>query len=190
MKILITINEVIRDTLNKMVSVYLSEKDIEIDLESITTEELYKICTFEGGESEFNEYFYQDVSLITFGHAQESYNLCVNDLNDFYEEMYNKYEITLGSKDYYRAKPSTHFFLSKYGCMIDETIFYKNNDIADNYDIIITASPSLFNKGEELGKEVYLVDCPYNQMLDTTNRFKDLKEIIEKLKINVLNFEN
>ena len=57
-------------------------------------------------------------------------------------------EITIISDEIGKSKPATLFFLSKYGCLIENIKFYSKvtlSDTFDSFDVIITSNPDLLS---------------------------------------------
>jgi hypothetical protein len=55
---------------------------------------------------------------------------------------------TIISDEIGKSKPATLFFLSKYGCLIENIKFYSKvtiEDVYDKFDVIITSNPDLLS---------------------------------------------
>jgi len=213
-KIGIEINGVLRDTIGKFTQVYEKHmidemgedsKTFNIDMsgntELNTKDEIfeYKIInevtsldllnhfSFKNQE-ELYSFMYEDFVMQIFGHAGSSETFSFNDLNDFYLEFRDKYEIIILSDEIGRSKPSSLFFLSKFGCLIETINFYSNTTkktILDNIDIIVTANPDIIS---ELSKEKKIIKyvTNYNQKNKSEYEISSLKELnkcLQKLSI-------
>jgi hypothetical protein len=213
-KIGIEINGVLRDTIGKFTQVYEKHmidemgedsKTFNIDMsgntELNTKDEIfeYKIInevtsldllnhfSFKNQE-ELYSFMYEDFVMQIFGHAGSSETFSFNDLNDFYLEFRDKYEIIILSDEIGRSKPSSLFFLSKFGCLIETIKFYSNTTkktILDNIDIIVTANPDIIS---ELSKEKKIIKyvTNYNQKNKSEYEISSLKELnkcLQKLSI-------
>jgi hypothetical protein len=213
-KIGIEINGVLRDTIGKFTQVYEKHmidemgedsKTFNIDMsgntELNTKEDIfeYKIISevtsldllnhfsFKNQE-ELYSFMYEDFVMQIFGHAGSSETFSFNDLNDFYLEFRDKYEIIILSDEIGRSKPSSLFFLSKFGCLIETIKFYSNTTkktILDNIDIIVTANPDIIS---ELSKEKKIIKyvTNYNQKNKSEYEISSLKELnkcLQKLSI-------
>lgn len=89
-------------------------------------------------EAYFNEFMLTNV-LEIFGHAKEREANIIHYLNE-QQKADNEFIITLFSTVKGKAKAATLFFLSKYGCEIDNIKFIKNNEDLIGFDKIITKS--------------------------------------------------
>ena len=108
------------------------------------------------------EFLYVEAPMEIFGHAKESDNNIVRELNVLQKDNPNL-ELTFLSDDISRAIPATHWFLAKYGSQIKNIKFYDRNSV-DNlweyFDLIFTDDKSIFNSKPE-NKLVYTIgDCP------------------------------
>ena len=190
-KIGIEINGVLRDTIGKFTQVYekhmidemgedsktfnidmsgnteLNNKDDIFEykiISEVTSLDLLNHFSFKNQE-ELYSFMYEDFVMQIFGHAGSSETFSFNDLNDFYLEFRDKYEIIIISDEIGRSKPSSLFFLSKFGCLIETIKFYSNTTkktILDNIDIIVTANPDIISESSKEKKIIKYV-TNYNQ---------------------------
>jgi hypothetical protein len=136
-------------------------------------------------ENEIYEFLYLEFAMQIFGHAGSSETFTFNDLNDFYIEFRDKYKIILISDEIGKSKPSTLFFLSKFGCLIEHITFYSKltkDDVLSDVDILLTSNPELLLENNNVLKIKYVTK--YNQDINCENtitKIKELKDIIEKL---------
>ena len=159
-KIGIDINGVLRDTIGKFTQLYekhLIEKDddqflgntyeldmsgntelIESSVEEFKYEqisdvdslELDKHFSFRNKEELFN-FMYEEYAMELFGHAPSTEMTSFNMLNDLYYELRDDNELLIVSSEIGKSKPSSLFFLSKFGCLLEKVVFFseitKNN---------------------------------------------------------------
>ena len=94
-------------------------------------------------------------------------------------------EITIVSDEIGKSKPATLFFLSKFGCLIENIKFYSEQtkkDIWNSIDVLLTANPDLLlNKPDD--KVVIKYETSYNQDIKSDFQIKHLKELKEKILI-------
>ena len=213
-KIGIEINGVLRDTIGKFTQVYekhmidemgedsktfnidmsgnteLNNKDDIFEykiISEVTSLDLLNHFSFKNQE-ELYSFMYEDFVMQIFGHAGSSETFSFNDLNDFYLEFRDKYEIIIISDEIGRSKPSSLFFLSKFGCLIETIKFYSNTTkktILDNIDIIVTANPDIISESSKEKKIIKYV-TNYNQKNKSEHEISSLKELskcLQKLSI-------
>ena len=120
-----------------------------------------------------------------FGHAASVEYTGMNDLNDFYLDYRETNEIIIVSDEIGKSKPATLFFLSKFGCLIENIKFYSEQtkkDIWNSIDVLLTANPDLLlNKPDN--KVVIKYETSYNQDIKSDFQIKYLKELKEKILI-------
>jgi len=194
MKIAIEINGVLRDTIGKIEQTYRKfliddilreESDFVREvIEPIDSLNLSNHFKFKD-ENEIYEFLYLEFAMQIFGHAGSSETFTFNDLNDFYIEFRDKHEIILISDEIGKSKPSTLFFLSKFGCLIEHISFYSKSTkdyLLSGIDVLLTSNPELLLENNNILKIKYLTK--YNKNIhceNTITEIKELKNIIEKL---------
>lgn len=194
MKIAIEINGVLRDTIGKIEQTYRKfliddilreESDFERSvIEPIDSLNLSQHFKFKD-ENEIYEFLYLEFAMQIFGHAGSSETFTFNDLNDFYIEFRDKHEIILISDEIGKSKPSTLFFLSKFGCLVEHISFYSKltkDSVLSDVDVLLTSNPELLLENNNILKIKYVTK--YNQDIhceNTITEIKELKNIIEKL---------
>jgi len=206
----IEINGVLRDTIGKFTQVYekhmVEESDdenktYEIDLSGNTKENTtennfeYKIInevtslelmshfTFKDSD-ELYSFMYEDFVMQIFGHAGSTETFTFNDLNDFYINFRDNYEIIIVSDEMGRSKPASLFFLSKFGCLVENIKFYSNTTLQnlwDSLDIIVSANPKLIENAPE-NKTVIKYETPYNKNVTCEYEITELKKLNEIIK--------
>jgi hypothetical protein len=212
----IEVNGVLRNTLDKfkqlyekhMIENYESENSnqtFEIDLsgntkmdevvpdfkyeivEPIDTYDLKNHFKFPSDDELFS-FMFEDFPMQLFGHAGSTETFTFNDLNEFYLKNRDEYEIYIISDEIGKSKPATLFFLSKFGCLIENIKFYSNTTLEgmwDTIDILLTSNPNLLTDVPQNKTTIqYLTD--YNRNIECENKIEklgDFDELIKKLKI-------
>lgn len=213
MKIAIDLNGVIRDIFLKTEQVYtkffLEEKEedvvseyneetdewVEVSNEDkfeyglnlpVTSTNLIEHFKFKNQDELYN-FFYVDFPMQIFGHSPSISGNTVNILNDLYIDLRDDHEITIISDEIGKSKPATLFFLSKYGCLIENIKFYSSATIEETYgyfDVIVTSNPDLLSI-ENNDKTIIKVLTDYNTELNcdyTIDNIGELQEIITQIK--------
>jgi hypothetical protein len=220
MRIGIDVNGVLRDTLTKFDQLYekhLIEKEqdvflgqtFEIDMSGktepiehyespfeyskisdVTTLELDQHYKFKNKEELFG-FMYEEYTMELFGHAPSTEMTTFNILNDLYFNLRDDNELVVVSNELGKSKPSTLFFLSKFGCLLEKIIFFSEitkKTVWDQVDILLTADPILLLEKPE-GKLVVKFNTSYNKQIDTDleiNSLSEFDQIIKKIKENVI----
>lgn len=187
MKIGISINEVLRDTLSQMdytYSKYITGKDSTITRDEIKSFNLEDYFAFDS-KKDLNRFLYDEASLEIFGHADQMVENLMTKFNMFLVDIDEEEEhtIELVSREFLRSIPSTLFFLSKLGCRASNIRFVKQNDEEwGDLDVLITANPeALKNKPKD--KISVKIKAPYNS--DVSADF-ELDSIIDFIMDNAL----
>lgn len=195
MRIGIEINGVLRDTLKKIQQEYekwyidnplREESDFKYEiLSDLTTLDIIKHLTFPSQDDVY-DFLYKEHTMEIFGHAGSVEFTSMNDLNDFYNELRTDHDIFIVSDEIGKSKPASLFFLSKYGCLIENIKFYSEttiNSLWDSIDVLLTANPVLLlNNPKE--KVIIKYETSYNKNIDCKYQIKTIKElktIIKKL---------
>ena len=213
MRIGIEINGVLRDTIGKFTQLYEkhmieenepSDSIFDVDI-SGNTEELvlkeefdYKILSdvtslnltdhfkFKD-DDELYSFMYDDFAMQIFGHAGSSETFTFNDLNDIYIKYRDTDELLIVSDEIGKSKPSSLFFLSKFGCLLEKIKFYSNstlNSMWDEVDVLLTSNPNLMVNTPK-DKTVVKYKTNYNKEINCDYEIETLKQfdiIIEKIK--------
>ena len=209
-KIGIEINGVLRDTIGKFTQVYekhmIEESDdgnktYEIDLSGNTEENTvennfeYKIINevtslelmshfaFKDSD-ELYSFMYEDFVMQIFGHAGSTETFTFNELNDFYINFRDDYEIIIVSDEMGRSKPASLFFLSKFGGLVENIKFYSNSTLQnmwDGLDILVSANPKLIENAPK-NKTIVKYETPYNKNVKCEYEIDELKKLNEIIK--------
>lgn len=194
MRIAIEVNGVLRDTLKKIYEVYEKwyiENPFKEDEEKgeifsdLTSLEIMKHLKFKN-EDELYNFLYKEYTMEIFGHSGSVEYNGMNDLNDFYIDMRDSYDIIVVSDEIGKSKPATLFFLSKFGCLIENIKFYSEstiNSLWSSVDILLTANPNLLlNHSDSV--TVIKYETIYNKEIEsrhTITTIKDLKSKIQEI---------
>ena len=137
MKIGIEVNGVLRNTLGKIEQTYqkfMIDKTEGIEYEDdfkyeitypIEDLEIKKHFSFRD-DDEMYSFLYEEFPMEIFGHSQSSEYTTFNDLNEIYINLRDNHEVVIVSDEISKSKPSTLFFLSKFGCLVEKIKFYSN----------------------------------------------------------------
>ena len=196
MRIGIEINGVLRNTLDKIEQTYqkfMIDKTDGIEDENrfnyeITTPidslDLKKHFSFESDE-ELYSLLYEEFPMEIFGHAQSSEYSTFNDLNEVYLKLRNDHDFIIISDEINKSKPSSLFFLSKFGCEFEKVKFYSNltiNSMWDEIDVLLTANPALL-LDHPSDKTLIKYETIYNNNVESEYTINTIKELEDKLKI-------
>ena len=199
MRIGIEINGVLRDTIGKLEQVYqkyfidrwegFDEQEFKYEMSlPVTSLNLKEHFKFKNDE-EFFSFLYEENAMEIFGHAGSTETFTFNNFNNIYLDLRNEHDIIVVSDEIGKSKPSTLFFLSKFGCLTEEIKFYSNstiNSMWDRIDILLTANPDLLLNHPE-NVRVIKFNTEYNKNIEYTDSINTLKEFSDKLKIKELN---
>ena len=208
----IEINGVLRDTIGKFTQLYekhmidksevdqtnqtylidlsgnteleLAESQFKYEiLNDVTSLDLSSHFSFPS-KDELYSFMYEEYTMELFGHAPSSEMLSFNILNDIYYNLRDTYDLMIVSDEIGRSKPSSLFFLSKFGCLIEKVLFYSEitkNKMFNEIDILLTSNPDLLlNKYEN--KILIKYETQYNKHIPSEFTIKSLSEFEEELK--------
>jgi hypothetical protein len=135
-------------------------------------------------------FMYEEYTMELFGHAPSTEMLSFNLLNDIYYNLRDIYDLMIVSDEIGRSKPSSLFFLSKFGCLVEKVFFYSEitkNNMLDEIDILLTANPDLLlNKPDNKIIIKFITD--YNKNIKSEyeiSSLSDLELTIKKIEANV-----
>ena len=193
MKIGIELNGVLRDTLKKIQQEYEKwyientlnedeefEYEVISDLTSLNISDHLKFKD----KDELYDFLYKEHTMEIFGHAGSVENSSMMDFNDFYTEMRDTYDISIVSDEMGKSKPSSLFFISKFGCLVENVRFYSEstiNSLWNSIDILLTANPNLLLNHPE-DKVVIKYDTSYNKDVEVNHSISTFKELKTKIK--------
>jgi len=141
-------------------------------------------------KDELYSFMYEEYTMELFGHSPSTEMLSFNILNDIYYNLRDTYDLMIVSDEIGRSKPSSLFFLSKFGCLVEKVFFYSEitkNDMLDEVDILLTANPDLLlNKPDNKIIIKFITD--YNKNIKSEyeiSSLSDLELTIKKIEANV-----
>jgi hypothetical protein len=114
-----------------------------------------------------------------------------NILNDLYHELRDENELLIVSSEIGKSKPSSLFFLSKFGCLLEKIVFFgeiTKNNMWNQVDILLTSDPNLLLE-KQVGKIVVKYNTIYNKHIQTDleiNYLSEFAEIIKNIKQNAI----
>lgn len=214
MKIGVEINGVLRDTIGKFTQLY--EKHMIGDLDNETTDKTFNLdysgnteeitvsdffkyeiksdvtslnltehFSFQSNE-EFFTFMYEEFAMGIFGHASSTEMTSFNYLNDFYTKNRNKHDIYIISDEIGKSKPATLFFLSKFGCLIENITFYSEqtkDKVLNQFDLIVTSNPDILINYKNTCKLIKF-ETVYNNKIESTITINSLKELDDIIQTN------
>lgn len=196
MRLGIEINGVLRNTLKKIQQEYekyyidnpfIVNEEEEMNFErqvisDVTTLNIMNHLKFKD-DTELYTFLYKEHPMEIFGHSGSVEISSMMDLNDFYLEFRDKYEIYIVSDEVGKSKPASLFFLSKFGCLVENIKFYSEYTVEsmwNSLDILLTANPSLLLNCPE-GKTVIKYKTLYNDEINNEYTISSLKELKNKI---------
>jgi hypothetical protein len=195
MRIGIELNGVLRDTLKKIQEVYqkwnidnpfLEEDENEYKYEvlsDLNSLDISKHLKFKDKDDLYN-FLYKEYTMEIFGHAGSSEMSSMMDLNDFYMDFRDEHEIWVISDEIGKSKPASLFFISKFGCLVENIKFYSEstiNSMWNSIDILLTANPTLL-LNHPSDKIIIKYETIYNHDVQSTHTIKTIKELKNKMK--------
>ena len=158
-------------------------------LSPVTSLELGSHFSFPSKDDLYS-FMYEEYTMELFGHAPSTEMLSFNLLNDIYYNLRDTYDLMIVSDEIGRSKPSSLFFLSKFGCLVEKVFFYSEitkNDMLNEVDILLTANPDLLlNKPDNKIIIKFITD--YNKNIKSEyeiSSLSDLELTIKKIEANV-----
>jgi hypothetical protein len=196
MRIGIELNGVLRDTLRKIKEVYekwyLENPFLEDSqkesferkiISDMTTLDISNHLSFKDDEDVYN-FLYKEYTMEIFGHSGSVEASSMMDLNEFYFDMRDKHEITIVSDEIGKSKPASLFFISKFGCLIENIKFYSEttiNSMWDSIDVLLTANPNLLLNYPK-DKLVIKYNTVYNKDVSSEHEISSIKELKTKIE--------
>lgn len=163
-----------------------SEFKYEI-LSDVTSLDLDKHFKFKD-KDELYSFMFEEYTMELFGHSPSTEMNTFNVLNEFYYDKRETNDILIVSDEIGKSKPASLFFLSKFGCLVEEVLFYSEitkSKMWDRVDILVTANPNLIlNKPSNKTVIKFITD--YNKHINCEYEIKSLTQLDETLK----NIEN
>jgi len=190
----IEINGVLRDTLKKIQEVYQkwyidnpfieeSEKTFEYKVNSdVTTLNINEHLSFKD-EDELYNFLYKEYTMEIFGHAGSVEYNGMTDLNELYFDLRENHDIWIVSDEIGKSKPASLFFLSKFGCLIENYKFYSESTIDSMWntlDVLITANPKLLSNHPS-NKTLIKYKTHYNSHITSPYEVENIKDVKQKI---------
>lgn len=194
MKIAIDVNGVLRNTLKKIQQEYekwyidnpfLDQEEVVFKREifsDVTSLDIKKHLAFENNDDVYN-FLYREHTMEIFGHAGSVENSSIQELNDIYLDYRDKIEFYIVSDEIGKSKPATLFFLSKFGCLVENIKFYSESTLESLWqtiDVLLTANPKLLLSKPE-NKVLIKYNTLYNQDIDIQHKITLIKQLREKI---------
>jgi hypothetical protein len=135
-------------------------------------------------DDELFSFTYEEYAMELFGHAPSTETFTFNILNDFYYDFRNDNDLIIVSDEIGKSKPSTLFFLSKFGCLFEKVFFYSEttkDSMWDSVDILLTSNPDLLLNVPN-GKVVIKYTTEYNKHVSSEYEISTLSELSETIK--------
>ena len=177
MIISVSINGVLRDILTQFENIYNKYHEVGV-VSEVVTPNLLEYTHFKSPD-ELSKFIYDESSMEIFGQAKEMEQHIITHLTSLYRSMPKEYKLRVVGDDLGRAKPSTLWFLAKYGTSCDEISFYNSktvNEMWEKTDIFITSDIDVIESKPE-GKELIIVNRLYNEGHECDMRIDGLKQI-------------
>jgi hypothetical protein len=152
-------------------------------ISEITSLNLTSHYSFKDKEEYYN-FLYEEFAMAIFGHAGSSEYSTFNYLSEIYTNLRDEHDLIIVSDEIGKSKPATLFFLSKFGCLLEQIKFFNTvteNNIINELDILLTANPNLLLKKYDKTK-VIKFDTVYNSTIGTEHSIKSLSKFEDKLK--------
>jgi hypothetical protein len=152
-------------------------------LSEVTSNNLINHFAFQS-EEELYDFMYNDHAMEIFGHAGSTEIMGMNDFNNFYLDNREDHEIIIVSDEIGKSKPSSLFFISKFGCLVESVKFYNQitiNSMWESIDVLLTANPNLLLYHPE-NKTVIKFKTSYNENIHVKHEISSIKELTNKIK--------
>jgi hypothetical protein len=194
MRIAIELNGVLRDTLKKIQQEYekwfienpFRDEDDTFEykvISDLTSLDISNHLSFKD-KDELYDFLYKEHTMEIFGHAGSVETSGIQDFNDFYLDMRDNHDILIVSDEIGKSKPASLFFISKFGCLVENVKFYSEstiNSLWDSVDILLTANPNLLLNHPE-NKKLIKFNTTYNSEIKTEYSISTLKELKSKVE--------
>jgi hypothetical protein len=181
MRIGITINGVLRDTLQKVISTYNRYNETELKVEELESLNLLEYLNFET-EEELLEWMYVECPMEIFGNGVALSDNIFNTLNTFYKDFRDEHELVILSEEIEKSKSATLFFLAKYGCLIDNIKFFGLNSFYnkawEDIDVLLTTDSQLLLQKPDNKKSIK-IENRFNKEINSDFTISELEQIFD-----------
>ena len=187
MKILFTLDDVLRNKTQQVIKIYKKYIDKSLDEESvdITKDGLCENLHFDNIK-EYNKFLYQDYAFEIFAEATPPQKMLDKDFSMWHlkinenSEIDENIDVILGNPfEFNNSIGFTYFYLSKIATRIREIYFPLNSiELWDKCDIMVTADRKLLENKPE-GKIVVKIKMPYNIDCESDYTYDDLSQFLK-----------
>ena len=200
MKFAFDTDEVLRDTLNKMIAVYEKffiedyvyeegEEEFKYEIvKPITSIDYSKHFKFPT-DSDYINFLYVDFPMNIYGHAPSISANTFNILSSIQKTTLKKRDkLSIIAKASFKQKPATLFFVSKYGAEMDEIVFYNKKNLKkmwSKFDVIVTANPELLSCKPE-NKISIKVETDYNRDVESNFTLVSLEDFTSVYNLSLI----
>ncbi len=196
MEIGIEVNGVLRDTIGKIKITYEKyySQPVELEgaeedtfeykiIEPIDSLDISKHFTFPDKDSIY-DFLYVQHPMDVFGYANCVENSSIRDLNDIYYDFRDNHNLKIVSDEIGKSKPATLYFLSRYGCLLEEVLFYSEQTLENIWgkvDVLVTANPNILANHPK-DKIIVKYETFYNKEVKSKLSITELKELHNIIK--------
>jgi hypothetical protein len=149
--------------------------------EFVKSESTFELKEVRDEEITVEDFIYDKCCLEIHGYADEVIDGAVRSINELdlhLKTLSKDNQIVITSREAGRTVPSTLFFLSKTGCMIQDIKFTMGTtDCWQDVDVMITDHPEILNSKPE-GKITIKVEKSFNQDINSDYSIRSVKELI------------
>lgn len=145
--------------------------------EFLKSEDMLETQSVTDEEITVDDFVYDKCCLEIFGYADEIIDGSVQTINDLSLYTTGKHEFIITSREAGRSVPSTLFFLSKTGCMIQDIKFTMGTSDCWKYvDVMITDHPEILQSKPE-GKITIKIEKTFNSDIPSDYTIRTVKEL-------------
>jgi hypothetical protein len=162
-------------------------------LSDVTSLELDKHFKFRD-KDELYSFMYEEYTMELFGHSPSTEMNTFNLLNEFYYDNRDNFDIMVLSDEIGKSKPASLFFLSKFGCLVEQVLFYSEitkTKMWNQVDVLVTSNPDLI-LNKPMDKTVIKFITDYNKHVYSEyeiHSLSELNETIKKIKNDVFDIQ-
>ena len=169
--------------LNEDLPENISPKDYQIDKKTgkapVDAFAFKSETEFISANDKYKKFMYEDFVLEIHGLAPLIYPTIGKDLEKFYMQYKDQFNIKIVSKENWFTIPPTLYFLSKVMPRLNKFEFFdNNNDLLESIDILLTTDPELL-KTNSSNKKIIKIKRPYNVDIDCEFESLQLIELVD-----------
>lgn len=140
----------------------IDEKTDEAPVDAMAFRPETKMVT---ADEKYKRFMYEDFNFEIHGSAAPIYKGMDKDIEKFFLQYKDQFDIKIVSKENWFSIPPTLFFLSKLMPRIGQySLVETNKEVWDSVDILLTTDPELLDRPAE--KRVIKITRPYNDEID------------------------